>query len=481
MMKSHPDDSERPRALPPLDDGDDGDGPLESGPELATPDALETGLDDELASGLDIGLMLEAPELAPGGDGDELVLDLAAMFEAAAERDEASDDALGPERFDVTTGLGRLGEEPLGSEDRRGPEGPLDDLLDEELPDLDDDGAGEVGELADASWLALPDEADPHEPPPWASERWPMTLLHADAGAVASLGESAGLIVAGGDSLLALPEGGDEPRPLALAGGRVASVAPLDGGRSILYANDLGEVWRLRPTTGVRERLLAVPRATMGGPLELCHAGAVVIARSSDGWLSSTADGGDTWTPIDVRARVLALSSGAPSLVGVARERARRLLLRSDDGGASWQPLALASVAEPIAGSEGLLVAARDHVIALAAPNVGLAISADHGATFTRLPGTTGVTALTIGERSGKLEVFAAVLAELAGATHILSVDPLTATAQIVAALEGEAGDEAALEQVRVDALLWDAARARLVAGGGAGLCAWQPLALRAA
>ncbi len=431
-------------------------------------------LDDDVATTLDIGLEVEEPDDRAADDdgGGELVLDIAALLDAVDEREAgADDDEDGPERFDATSGIAELADEHLRDADARVADVAIDDFGD--LPELDDDGEGEAGEDADAAWLELPPEADVDEPPPWAPERWSMVALDTDAGSLAALDVSAEGLVAGGDALLALSE--DEPTTrLDVAHRRIASVVRAGMRDATLFSTDTGELWRHAAGKAL-ERLAAFGPGTSAASLSLCRAGNAVIAHTGDGWLSGSIDGGDTWTPIDVRARVVALSSGASPFVALARDRVGPTLLSSDDGGASWQQIALDPVARVLAGGDTPRIAARGDVIAVSDPAIGVAVSADRGASFKRLPGTTAVTALCVGELDGRPHVFAAQLAELKGATHVLCIDVGAGSASIIAAIEGGSVDEVTLERVRVDALAWDPAHARLIAAGGAGLFAWHP------
>lgn len=475
MLQVLPDDSEPMADLPPLDEGDDAEGPAGDTDNLLTPLDETSDLDDEAAAMLDIGLEIEQPDdRSSDDDGGELVLDIAALLDAVDERDtDADGDASGPELFDASAGITQLEDEHLRDADARAADIALDDFG--ELPDLDDDGEGEAGEDADAAWLELPAEADVDEPPDWAPERWSMSALDTEAGALSALDVSGDVLVAGGDTLVALVPGAARPQHVDTNHRRVASVAWLGDRETLLYSDERGELWRVSRDFSTRESLTAFGPGPTPASVLLCRAGTAVVARTGDGWLSGSTNGGDSFAPIDVRARVVALSTGASPFVALARDRLGPTLLSSDDGGASWQQLALDSVARVLAGGDAPRVAARGDVIAIADFAIGIAVSADRGATFTRLPGTSAVTALCVGELHGRPHVFAAQLAELKGASHVLSIDAAAGTANIVAAIEGGATDEATLERVRVDALAWDAARVRLIAAGGAGVFAWQP------
>lgn len=477
MQQALPEENELMPELPPLDEGDDSEGPAGDPDDLVVPLDEPANLDDESEIALDVGVELDEPRGDEGSDEEagELVLDIAALLDAVDENETGADgDAVGPERFDTTSGIAELPEESVRDAEARPMDVALDELVDGELPELDDDGEGEAGEDADATWLELPAEADVDEPPPWAAERWSLVSLADEPGAMRALDLCDATLIAAGQAILIQEPGATRLRRIETGARRIESIALVPGRGAAICATEGGELERIDLHDGTWTPLQGFT-GTAPGPVVLGRSGSAIIARTAAGFLFASRDAGASFTSIDVRVRVVALGGSAAPLVALARDRLGPKLFCTEDGGASWQQVALDPIGRLFAGADFPRIAARGNVIAVSDPSLGIAVSADRGESFTRVPGTPAVTALCIGELMGRPHVFAARLAELEGATHILGTDVTTMTTRVVAAIEGDSVDEATLERVAVDSLIWDGPRARLIAASEAGLFAWHP------
>lgn len=479
-------ESDPDNELPPFD-GDEELGEEEPGisidPEtLLTTFDDEEGLDDELAQDLDVGIELDAPPEDAGETGGELVLDIATLLNLAEDEPEPDEaDETGPVDFDASAGIQAPPGESLAGPPEEGTGEPFEDLVSGDLPELDADSEGDYdGE--DAAWLEIPDTRD-DEPPPWAEEHW----RNADhvPGALSALARAGGELVAGGEDLLWWSAKSASPERLGADTGieSLALVGPAFD--AVLLATTDHRL--LRRFKSAREPQLVagwsrvVGSSHLGPPrIELCQctgdATEVVLARTSTGRLARSDDGGETWSSVDVRARVIAISpSGAP-LALLVEDRTGLSLLSSADTGLSWNLQPLDEAGRRVAGGTAPILGVCGSVVCVGDSARGLAVSTDGGASFSHVDGCAGVEALTAGELDGQVRVWAALYDEPNDHTELVLVDPALATAERIAEIE-TAGldDEPGHERARVAAIAWDPDRRRLWAAGMGGLRSWAP------
>jgi hypothetical protein len=254
---------------------------------------------------------------------------------------------------------------------------------------------------------------------------------------------------------------------------RALSVA-LSGGL-LLYFTAASRLWR-QELEAVSAELLAgwqeAAGARGGEPasLELAAGGlepGVVLARTRSGRLLRSRDRGSTFAAEDIHASVLALDARADPTVALVETSAGRSLVTSRDGGASWQSAALDAAARDIAAAGAPIVAACGDVVALAAYEQGLALSTDGAATFSRVSGMGGVTAIAIGAD----RIIVALYHESDDANAIAAIDPASGRAEVIARLRACDFEESPYG-TRVTALAWDSKGQRLLAAGGFGLVA---------
>lgn len=487
QLETEQDNNDPGNDLPPLDDAEDHEDEepgisIDSSALLTTFDD-EEGLDDELATDLDIGIELDAPPEDTEETDSELVLDIATLLNLGDEEPQAGEpDETGPVDFDASAGIQAPPGESLAGPAEDGTDEPFEDLVAGDLPELDADSEGDYdGE--DAAWLALPDSRD-DEPPPWAEQHWNGdTQVRGILNALALAG---GELVAGGDQLVWWSADAASPATLEAGAHGVESLSLVGPGfDAVLLATRDHRL--LRRFRSAREPQLVagwgrvVGSGHLGAPrIELCQctssAPDVVLARTSSGRLVRSDDGGETWAGVDVRAKVIAIApAGAPPAL-LVEDRTGLSLLRSADTGLSWSLQPLDEAGRRVAGGTAPLLGVSGPVVAIGDSARGLAVSTNSGAAFSHVDGCAGINALCVGELDGQVRVWAALYDEPNDHTHIVLVDPALATAERIAEIEAPGlEEEPALEHSRVAALRWDPVRRRLWAAGMGGLRSWTP------
>ncbi len=231
---------------------------------------------------------------------------------------------------------------------------------------------------------------------------------------------------------------------------------------------------RLASASEELRRLRDVTESTAGARevFSLCQPGArfphSLLVLGSSGRLLRSDDDGLSFRRVTER-KILALApSGAPVFALASGGG----LLRSEDGGGVFSELALSGLAlEAVSASP--LLAARGEALALATPLLGVLVSADGGATFRRVAGTQGVTALCVAEpeREAGPVVFAALHEEAHDRALIICIQARTGEAELVHELDAPLVDDAEEADLsRVAHLTWDDAHNRLWAAGPFGV-----------
>lgn len=459
--------------LPPLDL----DEPQDEGPADDFEHALEVDErsaidgDDEPALDLEIGMELSdgaEPSTDPGGD---LVLDIGELLEKSDDEGEDEDrGTLGPEHFDMTSGLGEVPDEPASSSAVEGTDEPLDDLVSEELPELDADEEG-VGGVDPADLVSLELRYDDHEAAPWAEERW-SPVSSPVATPLNDVAIQDGRVLAAGDGVWIIGDGGADVAHHELDGTHVTTLALIQPEPPVVLCATRDSrlvLAEIGPGQTASWNELDAPGD--GAPVELATADHAVLAKSATGKLFCTRDSGKSWQLVDVGSRFLALARRGTPLVALAHGRGRPCLLRSNDAGRSWRQDALDEAARSVALGQSPLLAAGGSVVALADARLGMVISDDGGASFRVVAHSFGATALAAGVWAGRPHVWAALLGDLDGVARLVLVDPQTAQAITLA----ELGSEEQGDSFRVDALAWDAWGSRVWAGGAFGLLSFAP------
>jgi len=432
--------------------------------------------DTEEASDLDIGF--DAASLEEGENDDEPTLDVGSDTEDLLPVDEGGDDPDESEAIDVTLadGLPDVEQLPLG-DDEEGPESTFADLPD--LPELvredeRDDALEPQG--------VPPGWAGGDEPrPAWSSARW-TELVSLPLEPCSALAIADGVVVAASSDLFWFGPGSLTPLRLEAGSSQVRSLALCaTGWEYAICATASGRLFRRGRLLASSEELRDARELSRGatGPerFELCQPGSAfphaILVRSARGQLLRSDDDGLTFRHVTDR-RVRALGPrGAPALALTADGT----LLRSDDGGGNFEELRLpAELSAFLEGSEPLLAGLGD-VVVLAEASAGVAISSDGGRSFRRVPGTTGVSAVSVEEIGGARTVWAALYDEV-DRTWIARIDPLEGRAETIALVAAAANDDAdddSGERARVARIEFEPLQGRLWLAGGFGVKIFVP------
>lgn len=480
MLWSVPDPT-TPEELPPLDEIDDEAEQLrdeELGQLFPLEGESSHGEDEDLPTDpyvvLDLGEELSEPESeAP------VLLDFGTDFlDPLDDARDTSDDDKGP--FDA----GTEPEFEEGADVRAEPEGETgvedESAVDEAaLPDLDADDQGFGGD--EALFGALPDFA-PEARLSRAERSWRIDFVSEQRERCTALAAAGGTVVAGSSDLLWFDAGRETPVRVALDGTRITSLALVGEERKIaLCVTAFGRLARRSRLASDSERLLDWKRAaesdgSSAESLELRQLGDAsprsVLGRLTSGHLIRSDDQGATWQRQLNDLTAFSLSPCGEPLAALSRGGA--LLSLSYDGGVTFRERELGAPALTVASGEAPLVAANGRVLAIADAERGVAVSPDEGATFRAVPGCTNATAVTTGVVEGAERVWVALYREAEDATELVSIDPSTAHAQIVATLASRERDPDQIpESGRVERLVWDGAR--LWAAGGFGVAIFRP------
>jgi hypothetical protein len=443
--------------LPPLDDetttSDFNQDELVTDPSGVDPPSDPGGIDDALPAELDVGPSFDF------GEEEADTADVFGLAEPGTGRDgEPNEDAL-PE-----------------ADEREGFDDTPSGVGDAELPELDADDGGEGADPAFGSLLTA-DEATLER----AAEPWTVIGLGTPRERCRALALGGGALVGGSSDLLWLDPGRTAPVRIALDGTRIASIALLGDDRQVaLCVTAFGRLLRRARQSSDAERLTDWRRTAelTGGAesLELCQLEAepnAVVGRLTSGHLIRSDDLGSTFYALDEALTVFALSPGGAPLTGLARDGTE--LVVSSDGGRSWSRLALPTVAGEIAGGEAPFLASDGSLLAIADGARGVAVSTDGGRTFRRVPGCAGSTAVAVGTFRGRPTAWVALYSEAADRTNVAMIDLERGSAELVASLAGETGDDASDSSGagRLERLAWDGGR--LLGAGDPGLLSFQP------
>ncbi|HYO98199.1 MAG TPA: hypothetical protein VER33_27025 [Polyangiaceae bacterium] len=429
---------------------------------------LDTSDEDDVASGkheppTDDGA--EATELDVGSDTDDLM-----FIEDGAEGDDLASgiDIEGHDALEPATEL-----DP--GDDAEGTTETSSSWISAELPPLD------LGD--DAEGIAAADElrfaaAFTDEPRPVLSARpWVELCPTLTLEACSALAAADGTLVAGSSDLLWFAPGELAPLRLDAGSAPIHSLALVGKGWEFAVCSTLsGRLMRrgrLAPAAeelrGLRE--LLDPASSPRDVVELCQPGTsfphALLVRTSRGQLLRSDDDGSTFRAVSEHKVAALAPSGAPA-IALTHEG---WLLRSDDGGGSFVQLALPEVVKPWLLTATVAVSARGEIVALAEPELGVAVSPDGGRSFQSVVGTRGVTAIAACAAAQAGCTFAALYDEAHDCSFLLRIDAQGASMETLALIQGAGGeDEDSADWARVARLEWEPAKERLWAVGGFGV-----------
>lgn len=441
LLASPEDDDATPDALPSLDDLP----PLDDDEPLGTDDDPaplswrdDPSTDDEVAGDPVFFVLLDEPPLASG--------------------DDEIDDSTHEEPLDALPGL-----DPDDAETS----GDAPDALDE-LPSAPDDDDTEGPGGAEDEPLPLPpgdepDEGDGEGPrerlPSWSDAAWRTRPFGAPAGAFSAVAAARGRVIALGDALLHAAAAVDllEPVPCSLpARANLLSLEPASPHRLLLVAAT-GAVFLVSPS-GSLTSLPPLPDAASRAPTHLGWA-PHPVARLRSGEMVALREG--RWVVVSSREMVALASCFPHELVAVARADGAPLLLRSLDGGASWQVRDLPFHLEPAP----LLLALCGGVAAVA-HGAGLWIARSSG--VEEIEDCGGALALAFADVDPRAPLFA-LLSRAGGAQLYLARIDEDDRATLLAELPPGPATQGPC------ALAWDEARRALWVATPRGLWLYEP------
>ncbi len=345
----------------------------------------------------------------------------------------------------------------------------------DDLPDLESDQA-----LSDDSEQFVESQEDASDASlNWAAQPWSELKLKSTFVARRSLNARRNILVAAGDtvgfhSLDDLEPINLFPPPLK---GLYASF--LDNScKSVLVVKPTGQVvvWDCEAANfdlEANKEFSSVDQAA-----EVCFDPADRIwIRTSDGRLLRPSSDARGFEPEKLPGRCMAICSSDRTLLCLVRHSSKLCLLAVAPDGDPGQ-----------VGSEGLseLLAARDvkmsafeELVVVGARGLGLWLSSDGGTSFRKATGCRGVTAFTIGHYLGRSYVWAALFYELEDRAEVVSIDMKTSRVQKVfeyrVLTDSQGPEDDPPERARIDCLLWDSSRSRILVAGCFGLACFVP------
>ncbi len=501
MPRPIADDDEVLSELPPLEDGTDGDAPVEDEIEYDHLDD-DDPLDDEGATLGEDGLEIDDVPDDDGDDGTEADRepdDGSDIDEVAAEGGLGADleePGVGDEAFEIDDDVG--GESP----EDRGEEGPSEadeELRAEDLPELDADDDGEI----DDSTLFEPGafvEVPRGESYAWADDAWSTERLAPGAFSLVALGDSR-VVAAGPGGLVEIVHGEEpvflDPAAVTLEARASLAVSSRDialssSGQAKLFDREtkaFAAVGAHAETAGSAS--LAVATRLVGSPRG-------VFALGRQGTLYRLAPRGREWVAVEtleasprerpsardlrgnelgrwVHAVGVGSSGGEPEALAVVLDDGSGELLLERTGGTSVRLPALSDDHVPTQ------VSALGSVVALQAEETDVIVV--EGASSSRaLPGTARIGAFVVADRGSSDPVPVVVTAHVEEGrvslvAHALSVD---VPARLVATLEPDErstdrSSDDALEHEALVSMTYDAKRGELFVATSFGLFVARP------
>ncbi len=169
---------------------------------------------------------------------------------------------------------------------------------------------------------------------------------------------------------------------------------------------------------------------------------------------------------------------GCGSTVRGLFKQSRRLCLLTVDGDNSKTSL-LPKELDVLALSKSIILVTQGQVVVIGARDCGLWISTDDGTTFRKIAGCRNVTACQMGTYSGRMYAWAALFYELDDRAELVAIDCKNLRVQklteyrVVTDSSGPEDDPP--ERARIDCLVWDTPRQRILAAGCFGLTCFVP------
>ena len=129
--------------------------------------------------------------------------------------------------------------------------------------------------------------------------------------------------------------------------------------------------------------------------------------------------------------------------------------------------------------AENIFLATLGPVVALGSRGHGLWLSSDSGTTIRKVAGCRNVTACAIGLYAGRIHAWAALFFELEDRSELVGLDcralRIHKLAEYKVVSDSSGPEDDPPERARIDDLLWDPTRQRILAAGCFGLTCFVP------
>ncbi len=158
--------------------------------------------------------------------------------------------------------------------------------------------------------------------------------------------------------------------------------------------------------------------------------------------------------------------------------RSHRLFLMTIDSAGSKTTQLPREVCE-LSHAENIFLVTLGTVVALGSRGHGLWLSSDRGTTIRKVAGCRNVTACAIGLHAGRIQAWAALFFELEDRSELVGLDcralRIHKLAEYKVVSDSSGPEDDPPERARIDDLLWDPTRQRIVAAGCFGLTCFVP------
>ena len=457
-------------------------------------DTDDVGITDP---GLDRSLNLTEEE--NGLDGTEESSDLDTGNAIAAIRNLGRDDV----ETELELDTGSLIDELALTQEDDDLDGPL---TDSEFA-LEHDDAIDLSESDEADGIAsnytlddlpelnsiqeLLDDSEPEAPPAllddasdidigWAALPWSELKLRSTFVACRTLNARRNVLIAAGDAIdfLSLDDFAPVDANLPLTRALYANFLE-NTCRSVLIAKATGQivVWNREKADFDYEE--SKPFARIDHVVQVWSepTDARIWIRVAAGQLLRTTDSGRDFETVAIPGRCVAMSANDQVMLCLVSQAQKLSLLSIARNGQMAQktPTELSSLAL----ARNITMIALEETLVLGARGYGLWLSSDGGGTFRKAAGCRTVTAFAIGHYLGRDYAWAALFYELEDRTEIVAIDLKSSRVQKLAEYrvmtDSEGPEDDPPERARIDYLLWDSSRHRIIAAGCFGLACFVP------
>jgi hypothetical protein len=448
-------------------------------------DSLKIGTEDDIAGGDEAAQDLEIGEFiqpvrnlgADTGEADK-ELDIGSWIQEA-EYASGTDNLDGPVMDSPLLEVAPELSSPMNEELEDDAENPDEKLESDELPALDFES-----ELLDDASIDIPEApaADPNDLAiSWSAQPWSEYCLTSAFVPRVSLVCQRNVMVAVGDATDALSL--DELAAIdavELPGKSRAATFLDEDARRVIIVTVTGKLIVWHREEGRIEQDTTRRLSQLDQVMEIWHEptgqGPVWLRLASGELMRGGLDLCD-FEQVPALGRCVAIGGSGPILRGMFKQSQRLSLLavEGDDVRTSLLPRELEVLAQP----SSILLVTLGQVVIVGARDYGLWMSTDDGTTFRKVAGCRNVTACQIGSHCGRIQAWAALFYELDDRAELVTIDCKNLRVQKLAeyrvVTDSSGPEDDPPERARIDCLIWDAPRQRILAAGCFGLTCFMP------